>query len=241
MNTVFGIICDELGHAAKEVLEPGATRPELRTRAWATPSGEVRSVQADRIPVDRSHDGIEVGEVIYLERNRGNVYCVAHVDASVSPAVRVRVGSTTTAVETPFYWSAMRSATEDFRDVLFEAVALTAFPARISARPLTFLQGALDHRQAPRRWQLEPFQRGLLERATAAHLNRRGGPLVVHDPSEVPVRVRGGYLVGDQLWAVDARPPPESVNRHALDELPGEDERPPGKLRWRPSTILSVR
>jgi hypothetical protein len=31
------------------------------------------------------------------------------------------------------------------------------------------------------------------------------------------------------------------ANRRALDDLPGEDERPPGQLRWRPSTILAVR
>jgi hypothetical protein len=41
--------------------------------------------------------------------------------------------------------------------------------------------------------------------------------------------------------AVDARVPPAAVNRRAADDLPGEDERPAGKLRWRRSTILSVR
>jgi hypothetical protein len=71
------------------------------------------------------------------------------------------------------------------------------------------------------------------------------GPLLVYD--ELPagaaaVRVRGGYLVSDRFMAVNPRTPPASLNRRALDDLPGEDSRPPGKLRWRRcGAILSVR
>jgi hypothetical protein len=34
------------------------------------------------------------------------------------------------------------------------------------------------------------------------------------------MRVRGGYLVGDRLVAVDARVPAAELNRRALDHLP---------------------
>ena len=165
---------------------------------------------------------------MYLERDRaGSLWCVAHVAERVVPAVRVRAADQDAVVETPLYWSAERLATPDFRDVLIRSVALTASPARVAAKPLTFLRGALDHREAPRRWRLERFQRELLERAAVAHLDRRreGGPLYVREHRRAPVteRMRSGLFVdGELVGSTDYG-------------------RPPGKLRWHPSTVVAVR
>jgi HK97 family phage prohead protease len=183
MNTVCGLLADQLGHAAKSVLEQGPDRPELRLDAWATPAGQVAAVQADTIPVDLDHDRIPCGELVYLERSGGKLWAVAHVADRVQPAVRVRVGGRQVSVATELYWSASTRGAQDFA---VESVALTATPARIAAHgyPVRFLPGQLDHRRAPDRWpSLSRSQRGLLERAAVAHLDRiaHGGPIVVHD------------------------------------------------------------
>jgi phage head maturation protease len=222
-NTVFGILCDELGHAADELLEQGPSRPELGLRAWATPAAEVRTVQAPRIPIDFNHDGRPIGELIYLERSAGNLWAVAHVDQRIRPAVSVEVGGIATAVSTPFYFSASRIGTPDFRDVLIDSVALTELSARVAAQPVTFLSGMLDHRGAADRhaWALKDgFTRDLLTRAAHAHLDRRrGDPICVNDP-QPEHRAR------------------QSAAAPILD--PDEDARPAGTMRYRSATQLGV-
>jgi hypothetical protein len=89
-NTVFGILCDELGHAADELLEQGPSRPELGLRAWATPAAEVRTVQAPRIPIDFNHDGRPIGELIFGALGRESVGCGAR--GSADSASRERGG-----------------------------------------------------------------------------------------------------------------------------------------------------
>jgi HK97 family phage prohead protease len=183
-STVFGIVSDPLGAASKEVVEQGPRGPQLRTAVWATPAADVRTVQG-RIPIDRNLDGVEIGELVYLERRHGRLWAVGQIDAEVDPAVRVRVGQQTVRLAHDLYWSATRTSGPDWRDIEISSIALTAFPCRVAARPLTILPGALDHRRAPDRWQLDSVQRELLTRAAAAHLDRRAGghhsPLVVHD------------------------------------------------------------
>lgn len=177
MRTVYGIVCDELGHASKEILEQSPTRPEVRKAYWATASGDVLRVQNEKIPVDRDHDHRWVGEVIYLERRNGSLWAVAHVDDHVTPAVNVRVGERSVAVEHDLYWSPERRGGSEY-GIALDALSLTASPARINPQPLTFRDG--DAHIAA--WKsTDSFERALLKRAAEAHRRRHGGPLVVHD------------------------------------------------------------
>jgi hypothetical protein len=65
MKTVYGILADKDGLAWDTTLVQGQNRPELRTRAWATPAEEVRRVQAPRIPIDQDHDHRWIGELVF--------------------------------------------------------------------------------------------------------------------------------------------------------------------------------
>jgi hypothetical protein len=234
-NTVYGILADELGLASATTLVQGVDRPQLRTRAWATPSAEIRDVQAARIPVDRDHDHRWVGEVVSLQRIKGNLWCIAHVDEDVTPTVNVKVGADTVSARTNLYWSASRLSTPDYEDVIIDSVALTRSPCRVGARPVTFLPGALDHRAAADRWrdQLDWFQRDLLTRAAHDRYERRvrgrDTPIVVHDAG-----LDHGDL--DRLSANE---------RHVALTLAADlvvdrawQHQP---LRWRPGRVLDVR
>lgn len=214
-QTVVGIVCDQLGLASREELRQGHSKPELYTRAWATPSSGVRSVQDERIPIDYGHDGRWLGEVVHFERHAGNLWAVGELDEPVAPFVPVCVREgETTLVPHPLYWSAERIGSEE-DGFLFTSLAITPYPAQTSARPLDFLDGALDYRGAEKRWSLRAgFQRDLLQRAAEARYERRvqpGSPIVVYDESGV-----------------------QKV-RHA-----GLDAPPAGRLRFRSSSIEGV-
>ena len=73
-----------------------------------------------------------------------------------------------------------------------DSVALTASPARVYPRPVTFLEGRLDHRQAANRWRsrLDRVEFALLERAAIARADRRRGDPIVIDELVDP-RARG--------------------------------------------------
>lgn len=181
-QTVYGILCDRDGLASTTVLEQGPLRPELRFKAWATASSEIRPVQAARIPVDRDHNGIGRGELVYLERDRhGRLWAVGHVDDRVSASVDVRVGDRSVSLEHDLFWSVRRSPFPS--DIVIDSVALTAASARITPQPVKFMPGSLDYRrQPPSGWKLDPDERALLQRACEAHrARRRGDPLIVHD------------------------------------------------------------
>jgi len=95
-----------------------------------------------------------------------------------------------------------------------------------------------------RGWGLPGFFRVRVREKALLRERSKRRPILIHDAlpaGEAAVRVPGGYLVGDRLVSVDARAPSAELNRRALADLPGEVERPPGELRWRPSRILSVR
>jgi hypothetical protein len=169
-QTVFGLLADDLGHAS------GGDG-----RAWATPAAEIRSVQARSIPITREHDPHDVvGEVVYLQRDRGGVWAVGQIDDGVSETISVRVAGDLVKVPAPLFWSASRLSTPDFRDVLIQAIGLTTSPARICARPVELLPGRLDSRR-PRWSNLPDSTRDLLTRAAGDHLDRRRtrAPLVV--------------------------------------------------------------
>jgi HK97 family phage prohead protease len=184
MRTVIGILADELGAA----FDLGSHR-----RAWSSPAAEYRSVQRKHIPVDRDHDGRWVGELRYLERNAGNLWAVAELDAE--PFVRVRVGGETRSVEAPMYWSAERYSTPQDTDVILRSVAIVSATARVAARPLRWCEGDLSHRGG---WHgLSELEQGLVRRAGEANLKRFGKPgLVIHDETPVasdPARTLAGY------------------------------------------------
>jgi hypothetical protein len=230
-NTVYGIVCDDLGHAASETLQQGAYGPQLRMRAWATPAAQVRQTQPARIPIDYAHDGRELGQIVYLERDKiGRLWAVGQVEEWVTPAVDVNVAGRTVTVETDLYWSASRLSTDNFEDVVIDSIALTPATAKIAARPVQFLRGALDHRSAPDRWrQLDGYQRELVERATVVHLDRRrdGGPILVHDAKVYSQRSTHPAVIAEMVED-------DYFERKA-------NMVPLSQLRWRPGVILGVR
>jgi hypothetical protein len=159
----------------------GSARPGREGRGLSTDATELRSVQAARIPVDYGHRGASLGEVVHLECDRkGALWCVAHVDDDIQPAVAVRVGDELRSVDVDLFWSMTRTRADYDIDIL--SVALTTAPAQIHTRPLVFLRGELDHRDAPKRWQLRAgYERELLFRAALSARERRAGlPIHVH-------------------------------------------------------------
>jgi len=108
----------------------------------------------------------EVGEIVHIERRNDSIWLVGEISDEVSEAIPVRVRGETVNVPAPLFWSALRSATLDYRDVELEEVSITASPARVCAAPLRFLPGPVDNRDAPsRRWHLKRgYERELLER-----------------------------------------------------------------------------
>jgi hypothetical protein len=180
VNTVVGVLCDRDGLASTGYLAQGPLGPEVRTRAWATPSGEVREEQAPTIPVDYCHDGRKLGEVRYLERDEhGRLWCVAEVEAQ--PYVNVEVGDDVVPVATPMYFSVDRKHDPGYTNLLIRSVAITASPARVGARsqPLQWWPGDLSDRSG---WTTNPVTRQLLNRAAESKLRHRSGePLRVHD------------------------------------------------------------
>lgn len=188
MNTVVGVVFDELGHGMRRRFSADAADfwNPIRRDTWATPASEVRSLQSTRIPVNVEHRASRtVGEAIYLERSQRGLVAVAHVDDSLDPYGEL-------------YWSAetVHNRHGD-ADVELTALGIVESTAQIGLRPLRVLHGALDYRGAAERWTLEPSERALLERATVAHLQRRAGePLLVVDaaaqrsdePVDVPQR-----------------------------------------------------
>jgi hypothetical protein len=223
VKTLVAPILDQLGLSKGTNFEQGENGPTLRTRTHATPAGEVRRRQPERIPVDVGHDENPVGEVIYLERvANGALWCVAH--AAVDPAPWLH----------PLFWSAVsESDAATGGDVLIRGASITTSPRQLGLSPLVFLPGRLDHRRAPDRWSgLDTFRRGLLERAAAYHLGReRGEPLIVVDPStETTTR---GLHPTERFQLLE-----DEAERVADWYAVGG---PPGKLRYRPSRILSIR
>jgi hypothetical protein len=208
----------------------------IRQRSWASPASALRKVQPSRIPLDIEHDHqAEVGQVVALYRSgSGDCWAVATSEAD-------RLAD----YDQPLYFSAQFRPRFDADNLVLEAVAVTEQSATVAKRPVEMFRGSLERSWERSRWNLGGLSLRLVEHAARGLRERSSGnALLVYDElaaGEVPLRVRGGFIVGGDFVAVDARVPPAAVNRHPADDLPPEDERPPGKLRWRPSTILAVR
>ena len=225
MRTVYGAIADPLGHAS------------ARGRFWASPAANYLTEQPPRIPVDVDHSGRPVGEVVALMRHAGSLWAVGEVDDHVTETVQVRVGAQTVAVPTPLYWSASRIGSPDDGLVLVSA-ALTASPASVGVRrPVRFLDGRLDHRQAADRWRsrLDRVEHQMLTRAAHARADRQAGEAIVIAELDEPKLTRLGR---SDLWIDESGEPVGRIRRQVV--LPHE-KRPPGRLRIRPCTITAVR
>ena len=124
----------------------GSTRPLDRrgqilgeTRRRLSPDTERRDPDRPRSRQPRGR----LGRV--LARSGGSIWAVGEVDDAVTESVRVRVDSRVVEVASPLYWSATTiGGAED--GVLLTSVALTASPARVCARAVSFLPGS------PRSW-----------------------------------------------------------------------------------------
>jgi hypothetical protein len=184
MRTVYGIVVDELGIAATDVLEGG----EARVRAWETPASRIAPVQESPLPIDRNHDGVAVGQVVYLERQRGGLWAIGHVSDEVGPFVLVDVAGESVPVETPLYWSATRSNPALGDEIDLYGLSLTPSPCQTAAKPVRFQDGQLRDRSS---WLIDSFERGLLGRAYEYDMRRRHrDPLRVHghvDPDAPPL------------------------------------------------------
>lgn len=157
VKTVYGRLADPLGHASAS------------GRAWASPAAAYLREQNPEIRVDVDHSYVWCGSILFLARHAGCLWAVGEVDDSVSESVRLRVGSQTVEVPTKLYWSASRIGSPD-DGLLLTSVSLTPSPASVDPRPVAFLEGRLDHRQAARRWRsrLDRAEFALLERAANA-------------------------------------------------------------------------
>lgn len=203
--TVLGVLADELGHA-HDPDQPGAT--------WPGPADEYRDLQPDRIPIDLDHNGRPVGQVIHLERHRGNLWCVGEVDGA-QPAVAVRVGDDVVHVEDDLFWSAQRLGDVNGQNILLRSVAITWAPARVTAhsQPLLWFEGNLGDRGS---WLLDKRRitghlADLIERAAEARHDRchhREG-LPIYDVAEPPALARssGASAGSEPTLAPLARPP----------------------------------
>jgi hypothetical protein len=99
------------------------------------------------------------------------------------------------------------------------------------AQPVKIVHGTLDYPGVTARWQLEPFDAGLLERAVLTRRESPGGPLIVHDADEA---FRYRHLEG--------RLPTDPEVQMALAEQ--DYQRPAGPLRHGRvvrNSVLSVR
>jgi hypothetical protein len=91
VRTVYGVAVHHDGLAYDTVLTPGHDRPQLRTRAWATPAREIRREQPTRLGIDREHDSRWVGEVCHLELRDEQLWVVGLVNDDVGPVTYVNV------------------------------------------------------------------------------------------------------------------------------------------------------
>jgi hypothetical protein len=224
VKTVYGRLADELGHSS------------ARGRFSASPAGDYLREQNPVIPIDRDHNHRWVGEILFLARHAGSLWAVGEVDNSVTEVVNVRLGGRTVAVPTPLYFSASRIGGGD-DGLALDSVALTASPASIAPRPVAFLQGGLDHRQAADRWRsrLDRVEHDLLTRAAHARADRQRGAAIVISEMDKPKLTRLGR---SDFWIDESGEPVGRMRRQAV--LPDEG-RPPGVLRIRPCRIVSVR
>ena len=229
MNTIFAPLCDHLGLASRKEVTETRYGPLLTQAAWASPASEYRRVQPEKIPVDPDHDGRAVGQVVHLERSRaGTLWAVAHVDE------RLRFASWVPER----YWPPKVSARRDggtHRDIELLSVAITIAPCQTGLRPLVELRGELDHGDAHKRWRLAEPVRGLIQRANAAHRERRrnGGPIMIRDVAEL----KATKLARSQLWIDEDGEP---LGMTSLRSAAPSEYRPPGRWRIRPCTILRV-
>jgi HK97 family phage prohead protease len=168
MKVAYGVVLDKLGHARS----PG--------EAWAAPAGQVKRVQRSPLRVDRNHDHEWIGEVIDLQMRGGNLVAVAEVSDEVEAVARVRVGDTTIAVPHDLFWSAEHT-TGDSIELL--ALSLTTAPRHVAARPVTLLPGSAHMAAFTTHDHVE---RQLLNRASEAHLRRRGGEIVIDGHDHTP-------------------------------------------------------
>jgi len=178
VRTVFGPLLDSLGLGTRQEVTETRSGPVMRQAAWAMPASEVRSVQPGPILVNLGHYPNDVaGEIVHLERAKsGTLWAVGQLADWVTFPDWLG----------PLYWSAetlaMRDASGTHREIEIEAVGIVRRPAQTCLAPLTLLEGALDHRQAPKRWQLDRYPRELLTRAASTvYERRRGDPLVIRD------------------------------------------------------------
>lgn len=183
------------GHAQRRELAPNLR--EMRTLSWASPASALARVQPARIPLDIEHDhSAEVGQVVSLFRSRnGDAWAV-----TTSGAERLA------DYPEPIYFSAQFASRLEPDNLILAGVALTTASASIAKLPIEILRGQLDSRYDRSRWGLSGIRQRVVQHAVQQVRERsRGEGLLVYDElptGEVPVRIRGGYLVADEFVPV---------------------------------------
>jgi hypothetical protein len=184
---------------------------------WESPSSLLLPTQDPEIRVDLEH-GPVVGQVLFLEKRKGDVWVVAEIADSVCPVVEWRDGPEIHRERTPMYFSIAAIGGPDYGLALV-SVSLTQWPARVAARPVRFRPGNVYQAVCS---SSDMFEKELLLRAREDHLTRHGGPIRVHDVD--------ADLALERLNRAD-----NTTRMVALDDLHWQR-----KLERRPSTILGV-
>lgn len=151
--TIIGRLADTVGAYRHLTLQQGRWAPELVKSFGAAPGGEYRSRQRGDMPLELDH-GRRIGRCRHLERNAGNVWLVATIDAPLS-----------TIPTKAIYLSPSITSNHNGTDVELRSVSLVDDPASIGAQPVHELAG--DLRDACREsWRLRnSWLSEVLERA----------------------------------------------------------------------------
>jgi hypothetical protein len=167
--TLVGKCLDPMGHSQARRLEPGRRShlPELRTRSWATPAGEVRRRQPAAY-LTLGHSDHWLGRIVAYERDAGGLWavCVCHDLAVLTDP-------------DPWYYSAELTCRSDGTDIEVTGMALTHSPASVALPPVEILVGDLARTTDRSRWHLRSGTKERIERA-ARHAGNRG-PITLHD------------------------------------------------------------
>lgn len=214
MTTVIvAQLLDELGQAAQirtravPSRHPRGFDVETRTHVHATPCRNLRSRQADRIPINVGHNkAATIGETVHLELLGRFLWAVGELDHDVD------TGPWMASVETTATYTRGSAVGTDVEVTGFGLVARTA---QTNLRPVTLIRGRLSDRGS---WSLPEPERTLVEHAAEALSDRR---------QHRPIQVRG-LLDPEQEEALFYAQAAEQFYRSHPHEIPRQ---PAGALR----------
>ena len=179
-----------------------ATVPSFAAAAGQPPPAEVRDVQAAKIPIDQDHDQ-RCGRRDHPPRARARRKPVGGRACQRRRAPgRQRAGRRRPVQRRnrPVLVGLERLGTPDYEDIIVDSISLTAHPARVSARPVTFLDGDLNYRRgrtrplAGQRIPTRPAHQGRRKRTSTADATRRSTSTTTTTTSTTSHRPRRTFV-----------------------------------------------